>query len=48
MWFKLDGSEKSYDMELKFPLHIRDRHNLYPGKKVQVALWEPTIILFEQ
>jgi ABC-type Fe3+/spermidine/putrescine transport system ATPase subunit len=48
MWFKLDGSEKNYDLELKFPLHIRDRHNLYPGKKVQVALWEPTIILFEQ
>jgi ABC-type Fe3+/spermidine/putrescine transport system ATPase subunit len=46
MWFKLDESEKEYDLELKFPLHIRDRHNLYPGKQISVAIWEPNIILF--
>ncbi len=47
MWFRLIKSNQKYDMELKFPLHIINRHNLYPAKKVKVAIWEPTIILFK-
>ena len=45
MRFRLKNSNKEYNMELKFPLHIKDRHDLYPGKKVRVAIWEPSIIL---
>lgn len=47
MRFKLESSNKEYDMELKFPTHIIARQNLHIGKKVDVAMWEPKIILFE-
>ncbi len=47
MYFKFNNSNRKYDLELRFPIHIKDRHNLYPGKKVRVAFWEPTIIIFE-
>jgi len=48
MWFRMDGSPNRKDFELKFPLYLVQRHNLYPNKKIRVALWEPTIILFQQ
>ncbi|MFC1670565.1 ABC transporter ATP-binding protein [Spirochaetota bacterium] len=47
MWFKMENSNSEYDLELKIPLHLRERHNLYNGKKVRVALWEPAIIIFK-
>jgi ABC-type Fe3+/spermidine/putrescine transport system ATPase subunit len=47
MRFRLDNSNNNYDMELKFPTHIIVRQNLHIGKKVDVAMWEPKIILFE-
>ena len=47
MWFKIDGSPNTYDLELKFPAYIRVRHNLSPGQSIRVALWEPNMILFD-
>ena len=46
LWFKIAGSPKRYDFELKLPAYIPLRHNISPGKKIQVAIWEPNIILF--
>ncbi|MBW1766108.1 MAG: ATP-binding cassette domain-containing protein [Deltaproteobacteria bacterium] len=46
IWFKIEESPKKYDFELKIPVYLRERHNLYPGKKVIVGIWEPNIILF--
>jgi len=46
MHFAVDGSPHLYDFELKFPPHIRLRHDLFPGKPVSVAFWEPSIIIF--
>lgn len=47
MHFKIDGSPQQYDLELKFPAYIKQRHNLYIRKKVKVAIWEPNIIIFK-
>ena len=47
MNFRIDGSPKRFDFELKFPRYIIERHNLYQGKKIRVAVWEPNIILFK-
>ena len=44
--FKMNGSPKEYDFEIKFPRYFRERHNLFQGKKIEVAIWEPNIILF--
>jgi hypothetical protein len=46
MRFKIGGSPQEYDFEMRFPRYLRERHDLYPGKKIRVALWEPNIILF--
>ena len=46
MNFRIDGSPQRYDFELRFPRYLIDRHDLYPGKKIRVAIWEPKIILF--
>ena len=46
MNFKIDGSPRRYDLELRFPRYLIERHSLYPGKKIRVAVWEPKIILF--
>lgn len=48
MQFKIEGSPKEYDFEMKFPRYLWERHDLYPGKKIRVALWEPSIILFKK
>ncbi len=47
MNFRIKGSGQGHDFELKFPRYIIDRHNLYPGKQIQVAVWEPNIIIFQ-
>lgn len=47
MRFKMDGSPKNYDFELRFPTYIEKRHALYVGKRVRVAIWEPNIIVFK-
>ncbi|MCP4606391.1 MAG: ABC transporter ATP-binding protein [Proteobacteria bacterium] len=45
MWFKVDGSSREFDFEVKLPRHIVVRHDLYSGKAVRVAFWEPKIIV---
>jgi len=47
-YFKIRGSPREYDFEIKFPRHLQERHNLHQGKKINVALWEPNIILFSR
>ncbi|MBW1684797.1 MAG: ABC transporter ATP-binding protein, partial [Deltaproteobacteria bacterium] len=48
MWFRVGGSPRKHDLELRFPLNVEGRYNLYEGKKVRVALLEPMIMLFEE
>ena len=48
MWFRVGGSPRKHDLELRFPLHMEGRHKLYEGKKIRVALLEPMIMLFEE
>lgn len=44
-----DGSSsRDYDLELKFPLYILSRHNLYKQKHIKIALWQPNIIVFKE
>lgn len=47
MRFRIAGSPKEHDLELKFPAYIRQRHDLHAGKKVRVAIWSPGIIVFD-
>ena len=47
MWFRVDGSGREFDLEVRFPLHIVQRHGLHAGKRVRVAFLEPTIIVFD-
>lgn len=44
--FKIAGSPRKWDLELKFPSYIKDRHGLCPGKEIRVAAWAPAIIVF--
>ncbi len=46
IYFKIDGSRRPYDFEIKLPPYLRERYDLFEGKKQQVAFWEPNIILF--
>jgi ABC-type Fe3+/spermidine/putrescine transport system ATPase subunit len=48
MWFKIEGSPKSYDLEARFPVHMEGRHGLHEGKKIRVAIWEPMIAVFAE
>ncbi len=48
MQFRIEASPQEYDFELRFPRYIRERHDLYAGKRVRVGIWEPKIILFPQ
>jgi ABC-type Fe3+/spermidine/putrescine transport system ATPase subunit len=48
MWFRMERSPRKYDLELRFPIYMQGRHDLYEGKKIRVALWEPMITLFEE
>ena len=48
LFVKVDGSSSDdYDFELKFPLYILGRHNLYEQKRIKIALWQPNIIFFK-
>ncbi|MEA2108578.1 MAG: ABC transporter ATP-binding protein [Pseudomonadota bacterium] len=48
LFVKVDGSSSDdYDFELKFPLYILSRHNLYEQKRIKIALWQPNIIVFK-
>lgn len=44
--FQIAGSPRPFDLELKFPAYIKERLSLSVGKKISVALWEPSIIVF--
>ncbi len=44
--FKIAGSPREWDLELKFPSYIKDRHGLCTGKEIRVAAWAPAIIVF--
>lgn len=46
--FKIEGSPLKYDFEIKLPRYLLERHNLYKDKKIRVALWEPSIVLFKK
>jgi len=46
MMFRIEGSPRRYDFELRFPAYIRERHNLHEGNKIRVAILTPTIIVF--
>jgi len=46
LYFKINGSPRAFDFEIKLPPYLKERHNLSPGKAAQVALWEPNIIVF--
>jgi ABC-type Fe3+/spermidine/putrescine transport system ATPase subunit len=47
MWFRVAGSPRGHDLELRFPLGVEGRQNLYEGKQARIALLEPKIVLFE-
>ena len=48
IFVKVDGSTGSdFDFELKFPLYIFKRYQLHEHKRLQVALWQPSIIVLE-
>ena len=44
--FKMEASSRDFDFEIKLPPYLRERHNLYQGKNISVALWEPNIVHF--
>lgn len=44
--FKIDGSNNTFDFEIKFPAYLRQRYNLFVGKKICVGVLQPNIILF--
>lgn len=46
LYFQIKDSFREYDFEIKLPPYLRERHHIDPGKKVSVALWEPSIIHF--
>ena len=46
MRFRMAGSARPFDFESRFPAYIRERLDLSVGKKITVALWEPSIIVF--
>jgi ABC-type Fe3+/spermidine/putrescine transport system ATPase subunit len=48
MTFKIKGSPMRHDLELKFPRYIIERHKLYQGMEIDVAVWEPNIIIFDE
>lgn len=48
IYFRINGSDREYDFEIKLPPYLQERHNLYPGKASAVAFWEPNIIRFVQ
>ncbi len=45
-WFRMQGSEQPFDLELRFPLHIKGRLGLEAGVKASVAFHEPALVVF--
>ncbi len=48
MNFKITNSLLPHDFELKFPRYIVERHKLFQGMEIDVAVWEPSIIIFDE
>jgi ABC-type Fe3+/spermidine/putrescine transport system ATPase subunit len=48
MLFRIAGSRRRHDLELRFPAYIRLRLGLRAGMPVRVAAWTPNIIVFPQ
>jgi len=48
MRFKLAGSPRPFDLESRFPAYIKERLDLSVGKKISIALWEPSIVVFSK
>ncbi|MDY6824420.1 MAG: ATP-binding cassette domain-containing protein [Thermodesulfobacteriota bacterium] len=46
IYFRINGSGRPYDFEIKLPPYLRERHHLYPDKEAAVAFWGPNIIRF--
>lgn len=46
LYFRMINSPREFDFEIKLPPYLKDRYDLFPGKEVQVGLWEPNIIVF--
>lgn len=48
MLFRIDGSPRRHDFEIRFPAYIRLRLGLAAGMKLRVAAWTPNIIIFPE
>ena len=48
MTFKIKDSPGNHDFELRFPRYLIERHDLYHGKEIKVAVLEPSIIVFDE
>lgn len=48
MNFRITNSPMPHDLELKFPRYIIERHKLCQGMEIDVAVWEPNIIIFDE
>lgn len=46
--FRLEGSPRPWDLELRFPVYIRQRLNLVVGERIRVGIWQPHIIVFPE
>jgi ABC-type Fe3+/spermidine/putrescine transport system ATPase subunit len=44
--FRIGGSPGEFDLEARFPVNIRDRYDLRPGRETSLAPVEPRIIVF--
>ncbi len=44
--FRIAGSPEPFDLELRFPVYIRERLGLREGQKIRVGIWKPGIVLF--
>lgn len=44
--FRIEGSPGEFDLEARFPVNIRDRYDLRPGKAASLAPVEPRVIVF--
>jgi molybdate transport system ATP-binding protein len=46
LYFKVYGSENSYDFEIIIPNYIYKRYKLCKNKNIRISIWEPSIIIF--
>ncbi len=45
-WLRPDTGQPSPELEVRFPAHLRARHNLRLGRRIRVALYEPGLIAY--